>query len=184
MDKDRSIVAQVCLKVAGEVYASIADASQGFQPDLLEAVFRKCWQLHDATMKAALQPVGGGGGGSGFVVQVPAPQPVEDPGAPFGPPAQPVPPAPVSVPAPQPVAQSQPVAQPSQPVPTQVLSGPACPQCQVPMVKTENWEAIAAAVANKTPPGKPPPYWKCPMGTYDKQTKTAFGCQGCQWDAA
>jgi len=158
-----SIVAQTCLKVTGEVYASIGDVSQGFQPDLFEQIYKAAWRLHDSTMRAqaGLPPV--------------APQPpVEDPGAPFGPPPQQ---APVAVP-PAPV--SQPVVQPSPPQ----AQAPACPECQTEMVKTENWDAIAAAVAKKTPPGKPPPYWKCPRGTYDKQTRTAYGCQGCQWDAA
>lgn len=158
--RERSIVAQTCLKVSGEIYASLCDVSQGFQPDLLEAVFKKVWQLHSATVGA--QPA-------------PAP-PVQDPGAPFGPPAQPVP---VNAPVQQPVPQSQPVAQPSQPQP--VMAGPPCPNCQTPMSMTNDYAAKKAR--NLAAGKKAPPMWKCPMGSYSPQTG-AQGCQGAGWETA
>lgn len=160
--KDRSIVAQTCLKVSGEIYASLCDVSQGFQPDLLEAVFKKCWQLHSATMQAA----------------VPAPPPPveDDPGAPFGPVTQ----SPAAVQ--QPVPASPPVAQPSPPQPQQVMQGPPCPNCGTPTVMTKDY--VAKKARNLSEGKKAPPMWKCPMGSYDWQTRTAQGCQGSIWEDA
>lgn len=159
-NKDRSIVSQTCLKVTGEIYASLCDVSQGFQPDLVEAIYKKVWQLHDATMKAVV-----------------APQPGE-PG-PFDQPAQPVdpmviPPPPPAVP--QPAAPSPPPVQPS---PQPVMAGPPCPNCNTPMVMTKDY--IAKKARNLSEGKKAPPMWKCPMGSWTPQAG-AQGCQGSAWE--
>lgn len=157
----RSIVSQTCLKVTGEIYASLCDVSQGFQPDVVEAIYKKIWQLHQQTMKAAVAP------------------PPGDPG-PFDQPAQPVDPMVIPPPppdAPTPAPQSQPAAQPSQPQP--VMQGPPCPTCGTPTVMTKDYPAKKAR--NMSEGKKPPPMWKCPMGSYDRNTGPQ-GCQGSIWE--